>query len=234
MFRRKRKLDDFTSEIVAHLQLEIERSREQGLSEEEAQATARRSFGNLMQAEERFYESGRWLWWDHFWHDFRYALRMLRKSPGFTIIAVLTIALGIGATTAIFSVVDAVLLQPLPFREPDRLVRIFDDLNGAGAKDVGMSVPELEDLRRHSDIFEQISAIWPVSAALAGGERVERIELLGTSPSYFELLGAKPALGAYTDRPIGYLASLMASSSATAFGSGNSAGIPVSSAAGLE
>jgi macrolide transport system ATP-binding/permease protein len=79
MFGRKRKLDDFTSEIEAHSQLEIERLRDQGLSEEEARATARRSFGNLMQAEERFYESSRWLWWDHFWHDILYALRMLRK-----------------------------------------------------------------------------------------------------------------------------------------------------------
>jgi predicted permease len=126
--------------------------------------------------------------------DLRYALRTLRKSPAFLTITVLTLALGIGANLAIFAVVNAVLLQPLPFHEPDRLVRVFDDLGGAGAKNVGMSVPELQDVQR-SGVFEQISALFPGSTALSGGDRVERIELLGTSPNYFELLGAAPALG---------------------------------------
>ena len=79
MFGGKRKAEDFNSEIEAHLELEIERLREQGLSEEEARARARRSFGNLTQAEERFYESHHWIGWDHFWQDVRYGLRMLRK-----------------------------------------------------------------------------------------------------------------------------------------------------------
>ena len=126
--------------------------------------------------------------------NLRYAWRTLRKSPAFVTITVLTLALGIGANLAIFAVVNAVLLQPLPFREPDRIVRVFDDLGGAGARNVGMSVPELYDLQR-SGVFEQISVIFPASQALSGGDGVDRIEFLGTSPSYFELLGAKPALG---------------------------------------
>ena len=127
--------------------------------------------------------------------DLRYALRTLRKSPAFLTITVLTLALGIGANLAIFTVVNAVLLQPLPFREPERIVRVFDDLRGAGAKNVGMSVPELYDLSERSGVFEQISATFPSSGGLSGGDRVERIELIGTSPNYFELLGARPALG---------------------------------------
>ena len=126
--------------------------------------------------------------------DLRYVLRTLKKSPAFVTISVLTLALGIGANLAIFAVVNAVLLQPLPFREPDRIMRVFDDLGGAGAKNVGMSVPELYDLQ-HSGVFEQISAIFPSSGALSGDARVERILLIGTSPNYFELLGATPALG---------------------------------------
>jgi predicted permease len=194
MFRRKRKLDDFTSEIEAHIQLEMERLREQGLGEEEARVTARLSFGNRMQAEERFYESSHWLWWDHRWQDVRYALRMLRKSPGFTAIAVLTIALGIGATTAIFSVVDATLLHPLPYPQPEQLVSIEDDLPGAGAHDVGMSQPEWQDLQR-SGIFEYVSPTWFDENNLTGSSQPSRVRLLIVAPNYFALLGVKPQLG---------------------------------------
>ena len=86
-------------------------------------------------------------------HDLKFALRQLRKSPGFTLIAVITIALGIGATTAIFTVVDATLLEPLPYPHAEQLVSIQDDLPGLGARDVGMSQPEWGDLQR-SGIFE--------------------------------------------------------------------------------
>jgi putative ABC transport system permease protein len=128
-------------------------------------------------------------------HNLRYALRTLGRNPLFTTVTILTMALGIGANLAIFAVVNAVLLRPLPFPHPERIVRVFDDAPGAGAHDIGMSVPELIDLADRSGVFAQISALIPVSTALAGGDRVERIELLGTSPNYFEMLGAKAALG---------------------------------------
>jgi putative ABC transport system permease protein len=194
MFGRKRKLEDFTSEIQAHLQLEIERLRDQGLSEEQARATARRSFGNVLHAEEHFYESRRCLWWDHFWQDVRYGLRTLRKSPGFSTVVVLTMALGIGATTAIFSVVDAALLRPLPYPQPEQLVTIEDDLPGGGARDVGMSEPEWQDLHR-SGIFKYISPTWFDENNLTGSSHPERVRLLIVAPNYFALLGVKPRLG---------------------------------------
>jgi putative ABC transport system permease protein len=194
MFGRKRKTDDFTSEIETHLQFETERLQQQGLSEQDARSAARRSFGNLMQVEERFYESGRWLEWDHFCQDVRYGLRMLRKSPGFTAIAVLTIALGIGATTAIFSVVDATLLHPLPYPQPEQLVSIEDDLPGVGAQDVGISVPEWQDLQR-SGILDYVSPIGGGDVNLTGGSQPARIRFLNVAPNYFALLGVTPKLG---------------------------------------
>ena len=194
MFERQRKPEDFSAEIKAHLELEIERLREDGLSEEEARARARRSFGNVLRAEERFYERGRWLWWDHFRQDVRYGLRMLRKAPGFTAIAVLTMALGIGATTAIFSVVDATLLHPLPYAEPEQLVILQDDLPGVGARDVGLSQPEWLDLQR-SGIFQHVSPTWFDENNLTGGSQPERVRILLVAPNYFALLGVKPQLG---------------------------------------
>ncbi len=130
-----------------------------------------------------------------FVQDLRYALRMLLKSPAFTIVAVLTLALGIGANVAIFSVIYAVVLRPLPFTHPEQLVRIFDDLHGPNDPDVGMSVPELWDLQDRSGIFQSVSAVAPSNSAVGGGERTVRAESLVTSPDYFALLGAKPQLG---------------------------------------
>ena len=127
--------------------------------------------------------------------DSKFAIRMLWKQPGFTAIAIATLALGIGANTAIFSVVNAVLLQPLPFPHSEQLVLVTDDLTGRQANDIGMSVPELQDLQERSGIFEDLSAVWPVDANLTGSDRPERVELLAVSPNYFSLLGANAQLG---------------------------------------
>ena len=125
-------------------------------------------------------------------NDLKFALRQLRKSPGFTLIAVLTTALGIGATTAIFTVVDATLLAPLPYPHPEQLVSIQDDL--VSASDVGMSQPEWQDLQ-HSGIFEYVSPTWFDENNLTGSAQPTRVRELTVAPNYFELLRVKPQLG---------------------------------------
>ncbi len=127
--------------------------------------------------------------------DIKYALRMLRNSPGFTAIAVLTLAIGIGANAAIFSVVDAVLLRPLPFNHPEQLVAVKDDLPGLSLADIGMSEEELDDLQNQSGVFDQISAVWPINANVTGAEKPERVEAQVVSFNYFMLLGTKAQLG---------------------------------------
>jgi len=127
--------------------------------------------------------------------DIRFGLRGLLKRPGFTLVAVITLSLGIGANTAIFSVVNAVVLNPLPFPHPEQIVLVRDDFTGRQLEDVGLSVDELKDFQERADVFDQVSAVWSVDANLTGSDRPERIELLAVSPNYFSLLGASAQLG---------------------------------------
>jgi putative ABC transport system permease protein len=128
-------------------------------------------------------------------HDTRYALRALRKSPGFTSVAVLSLALGVGANTAIFSIVNAVLLRSLPFPHPERLVKIVASNRGVGARDIGLSIPEFDDLRSRAGVFDQVTATQGGPTNLTGGERPQRFELLEVSPNYFSMLGTSAQIG---------------------------------------
>ena len=125
----------------------------------------------------------------------RLALRRMRRYPLFAWSAAGTLAIGVAAATSIYTVVDGVLLKPLPFRASESLVRVTSDYGGLNLRDVGLSQPELEDFARRSGAFEALSGIWPITANLTGSDRPERIEALLASPNYFDLLGAHAALG---------------------------------------
>ncbi len=127
--------------------------------------------------------------------DIRYGLRMLVKKPTFTIVAVLTLALGVGANTAIFSIVDAVLLRSLPYRDPDRLVRIFFNEPGVGLRDVRFSKPELDDLLTRTGVFEDVTPIFEGGENLTGAKQPERVEGVNASFTYFSMLGVVPQIG---------------------------------------
>jgi putative ABC transport system permease protein len=120
---------------------------------------------------------------------------MLVKKPTFTIVAVLTLALGVGANTAIFSIVNAVLRRSLPFPDPDRLVRIYFNNPGVGLRGVRFSVPEFDDLRTQTDVFEEVSVIVLGPTNLTGTKQPEHLEMMEVSPNYFSMLGATPELG---------------------------------------
>src|SRR5215471_8713642 len=127
--------------------------------------------------------------------DVRYGLRRLADKPTFTIVAVLTLALGVGANTAIFSIVNAVLLRSLPYPDPDGLVRIFFNEPGVGLRDVRFSKPELDDLETRADVFSDISPIFEGSEIVTGAGQPERVEGVNGSFSYFSLLGVTPQIG---------------------------------------
>src|SRR6266478_572767 len=128
-------------------------------------------------------------------NDIRYAFRIMRKSPGFTLIIILTLALGIGANTSIFSIVNAVLLRSLPYYDPGRLVKITFNNPGIDLHDVRFSVPELEDLKSRADIFNEVSVVFAGSTDLTGGKQPEHLEMLEVSPNYFSMLGTRPEIG---------------------------------------
>ncbi len=186
------------AELKFHLEAYAEDLVRGGVSRELAMRRARVEFGGIERAKEECREARGVSFFESLSQDLRYGARVLRKSPGFTAIAVLTIALGIGATTAIFSVVDATLLHPLPYPQPEQLVRIEDDLPGVGAQDVGMSVPEWQDLQR-SGIFEYVSLTAFGSVNLTGTSQPTRARFSAVGTNYFALLGVKPQLGRWFD-----------------------------------
>jgi MacB-like periplasmic core domain len=193
MFGRKRKLDDFSAEIEAHLQLEIDRLKQQGLSEEEARTAACCAFGNVTQARERFYESRRWLWWDHFWQDLRFGLRMLRKNSAFAAVAMFTLALGIGANTAIFSVIDTALLNPIPFPQPNCIVVIYS--SWPQFPKAPLSYPNFLDLQRENHSFRDV-AVWRIDwFTLTGSGDPERLTGEMVSANFLSVLGVRPIIG---------------------------------------
>src|SRR3984957_13510196 len=198
MFRRKRKSSDFRAEIEAHIELERDRLIQQGRSPEDAQAAARRAFGNVLQIEERFYESGRWQWWDNLRQDVRFGIRMLVRNPGFTVTVILTLALSIGANTAIFSLVNALLLKSLPYSHPARLAAIYGKTTGTDAYNMRRSIDgEQWELLRDGvpSLLSAVSAGITSGVNLQSGSHAQYLHAARVSAHYFDVLALHPLLG---------------------------------------
>jgi predicted permease len=202
MFRRKRSAEDFAEEIKSHLELEADDLKLEGWSEEEARRQARVEFGNVRAAKEQFYLKGRHVWLDKLLADLRFGLRAMGKSPGFAITAIVTLALGIGANTAVFSVMNAVLLRSLPVADPGRLVylRTSNAPRRSGTIDSTetFSYPVYDALRRQQGALSPLIAYVPLSTskvAVRYEGQPEEAEGDMVSGTFFSGLGVRLARG---------------------------------------
>jgi predicted permease len=194
-FASARRVDQrLQEEIAEHLHLQTEMNLRAGMSPAEARRQAALKLGAAQAIREQHHAEQGLPLAENFLFDLRYAFRMLYRSPGFSLIAVATMALGVGATTAIYSVIDATLLHPLPFPNPSELVRIEDDLPGVGAQDVSVSVPEWKDLET-SGIFQYVAIDFFGSSNLTGSAQPARIASKLVTPNYFAMLGVGAQLG---------------------------------------
>jgi putative ABC transport system permease protein len=181
-------------EIAEHLALQIEENLSAGMAPAEARRQARLKLGAAEAIREYHHAEQSLPFLENLFQDLRFAVRMLLRSPGFSLIAIATIALGVGATTAIYSVIDATLLHPLPYPHPSEMVRLEANLPGVGAHDIGLSIPELRDLQ-NSGIFQYVALSFYGTNNLTGSTQPASISSKSVSPSYFAILGMEAALG---------------------------------------
>ena len=195
LFKRQDYDRDFSAEMESHLQMHIEDNLRAGMTAAEARREALMKLGGVEQTKENYRQQRGVPLVEPFLQDLRYAFRMLSKSPGFTTVAVLTLALGIGANTAIFSVVNGVLLKPLPYRQPDRLVSLF--LHGRGMDRGVMGTADFLALNQRQKAFEQVAAFSPSSIGftLTGFGSPQMIPGTSVTSDFFSVLGAQPLMG---------------------------------------
>jgi putative ABC transport system permease protein len=198
LFSRQRLYGHLSAEIQAHIAEKVEELMAGGMSREEANFAARREFGNLLQIEERSREVWQWLSLENLFRDVRYGMRMLARKPAFAVLVIATLGLGIGANTATFSIVDAVLLRPLPYRDPERLVVIWQAQPGRfGQSESFNSYGDFENWRKSSRSFEQLEALtWATAGqTLTWRGKPQRTLAIPATAGIFSLLGVPAAMG---------------------------------------
>src|SRR5262245_6612297 len=206
LFLRRRLERELEEEIRSHLEMQIEDNLLQGMSPEDARRAARLRFGGVEQVKEAYRDKSRLGWIESLWQDLRYAIRTLFRNPIFSVVALLTLAIGIGSTTAIFSVVHALLLKPLPYPDSDRLVRLVvnqppgqSSTGGPQRVPTGISVRELAELRSR---MRSVSAIGVYNLAImtiTGEGEASRLEGMRISASIWQAIRARPLLGRLFD-----------------------------------
>ena len=201
-FRRDRRDDDLAAELESHLEFHIEDNLHSGMSPAEARRQALIKLGGLDQTKEAYRDRRGLAWLDSLLQDIRFALRMLRKNPGFTAIAILTLALGIGANTAIFSAINGILIEPLAYRDSARLVTVGDVFNipldlATVRRSQAISIVEAKEIQAHCTAFDQLALYnGNVVASVRTPKMPDQVGLTGIiSDNFFPMLGVKPILG---------------------------------------
>src|SRR5580692_130850 len=193
----KKRDADLERELRADLELEEAEQREKGVSPEDAPYAARRAFGNKTLIREQTHEAWGWASFEQFLADVRYTLRVLLKSPGFALTSSLTLALGIGANAAIFSLVSAIILRPLPYPSPRELVGLgqWRDQKGDGYVQTGVSAPNIVDIAGQKNIFQQVGYYRWSGFNLTEGNHPESVDGIKTSLDMLPIFGIQPLIG---------------------------------------
>src|SRR6266481_1486020 len=195
LFRKEQQDRELAEELESHLQMHIEDNLRSGMNPAEARRQALIKLGGVEQTKENYRDRRGIQWFETLLQDLRFGLRMLQKNPGFTAVALLALSLGIGANTAIFSVVSAILLRPLPYKDSDRLVVVWSNKLSKGMRQQRVSALDFKDFVAQQQVFDEMGAIRAQPSVLTGGQLPERVESASVSPSIFKLLGANATLG---------------------------------------
>jgi predicted permease len=193
-FERRRRYEDLSNEINSYIEHEIERNLAHGMDDESAQNAAQRKLGSRTLVQEEVYRMNSVSWIEAIGRDLHHAGRVLRRSPWFTVAATLAVALGIGANTTVFSVVNAVLLRPLPYREPDRLYAVESVNLKRGGRDK-VTGADFRDWRARNRVFQDTACYWDESHTITGTDKTETLIGWEVTPNLFPLLGTPPLLG---------------------------------------
>jgi predicted permease len=195
MKRRRQELEELDAEIRDHLERETRENIERGIPEKEARYAALRKFGNVTRVKEEAREVWAVTWLETLLQDLRFGFRMLRKNPGFAAVAILTLALGVGANTAIFSVVYAVMLRPLPYANSERIYTVFQQGTQDARNPQAFSYPMFVDLREHNAAFIDVGGVQQHQLALTGHGDAVLIDTSVVTAGFFEVFEGKPLLG---------------------------------------
>ena len=195
LFHRRKREEELDKEVQSHLRMAAQERIEQGKTPEQARTSAVREFGNVTLVKEVTRDMWGYRWLEALLQDLRYGARQLHRNPGFTAVAVLTLALGIGGNVAVFSLLDTVLLRPLPYSHPERLYMFFPDEANSHRAMVASSYPNFQDWHEQSHAFEAMAGYHEESFNLTGTTEPERLDGLYSTPGLFALLGIPPFLG---------------------------------------